>query len=249
MAVTSETPDGSNGGDPNKKSEDVEKEGKEEDENQKKYSIVRFLSQIFHTNSPNKEIEEENQKEKPVDQEEEIQYRSISFPNLPHEVTERCVALFRRCNYPSLSLISKGFRTLTASPRLYDARSRPGVTKSVLYAAFGFLPSPGPSWYILRRNEISSRLFRIDELPSMLWGSAVVAIGSKMYVIGGSAGGKPSSDVTLIDCRSHTYRLLPRMRRPRCRAAAGVIDGKIYVVGGCARRSSTTWVESFDVNF
>ncbi|ESQ46076.1 hypothetical protein EUTSA_v10000558mg [Eutrema salsugineum] len=176
MAVTSETPDGSNGGDPNKKPEDVEKE----------------------------EEEEENQKEKPEDEEEEeIQYRSISFPNLPHDLTELCVALLRRCNYPSLSLISKGFRTLAASPRLYDARSRLGVTECVLYASIGFPTSSSPSWYILRRDEISLRLCRIDKLP-IHWGSAVVTIGPTMYVIGGRSDGKPTSDVTLIDCRFHT---------------------------------------------
>lgn len=67
-----------------------------------------------------------------------------------------------------------------------------------------------------------------------------------MYVLGGSVGGKPTSDVNLIDCRFDTSRSLPSMRRTRSRAVAGAIDGTIYVIGGC-RKKSDDWVEAFDV--
>lgn len=67
-----------------------------------------------------------------------------------------------------------------------------------------------------------------------------------MYVLGGSVGGNPTSDVNLIDCRFHTSRSLPSMKRTRSRAVAGAIDGKVYVIGGC-RKKSDDWVEAFDV--
>lgn len=79
----------------------------------------------------------------------------------------------------------------------------------------------------------------------MPWGSAVVTVGSEMYVIGGCVGSERTSDVSIIDCRTNTQRSLPRMNVARSRAAAGVIDGKIYVVGGCEMQLSY-WVEVFD---
>ncbi|KAG7636974.1 putative F-box/kelch-repeat protein [Arabidopsis thaliana] len=63
---------------------------------------------------------------------------------------------------------------------------------------------------------------------------------------GGHAGERRISDVTLINCRFHEYRSLPSMKMARCRAAAGVIDGKIYVIGGRKVRTSD-WVEVFDL--
>ncbi|KAG7568978.1 Kelch-type beta propeller [Arabidopsis thaliana x Arabidopsis arenosa] len=71
-----------------------------------------------------------------------------------------------------------------------------------------------------------------------------------MYIMGGTNPigftNQPVSTVIVIDCRFHTWRNLPDMLRPRYHAAAGVIDGNIYVIGGCKKRDAD-WVEVFDV--
>ncbi|KAG7571660.1 Kelch repeat type 1, partial [Arabidopsis suecica] len=178
----------------------------------------------------------------------------VSLP-IPEELILRCFLLVRRCHHPSLSLVCNSF--LRLMPKLYDDRLRLGYTESVLYAYIVLLPSDeNPSWYILHRkpyrnlpNTISLRLCKLDILPRppMLWGCAMVTIGSDIYLIGGKVGKERSSDMILIDCKSHKYRSLPRMKVARClaaagvdrfRAAAGVIDGKIYVIGGCKTWSS-----------
>ncbi|CAL9233379.1 unnamed protein product [Arabidopsis halleri] len=221
MAVISETSSddgGSNGGDQNKKPKEVEKKPKEEENRNKKL------------------------KEK----------LSFSLP-IPDDLTLSCFALVPRCHYQALSLVSSNFRDIIWSRDLYVKRSDLGRTESVLYAYIRLLPLEKPSWYILHRepyrnlrNTFSSRLTLIDSLPPMPLGAAVVTIGSDIYVIGGQICGRPSAAMTLMDCKSHRYRLLPSMRMSRFRAGAGVVDGKIYVIGGCMFQLFY-WVEVFDI--
>ncbi|CAA7025268.1 unnamed protein product [Microthlaspi erraticum] len=202
-----------------------------------------------HSN-PNKKPQDAKKKLREPDE-------RYSFP-IPDEVTEKCFALVERCHYPELSLVSDTFRRLINSPTLYNTRSRLGQTESVLYVYLGFTGYERLSWYILHRkpsrnvpNTFSLRLGKIGTLPPMPWGAAVVSVGYEMYVFGGCVGQKEvptkgTKEVIVIDCRLHTHRSLPSMKLNRSRAAAGLIDGKIYVIGGCQTRSGH-YIETFDV--
>ncbi|EOA29397.1 hypothetical protein CARUB_v10025685mg [Capsella rubella] len=200
----------------------------------------------LHQNKKRKEEENRNKKRK-----EKVKVSYTTLP-LPDDLILRCFLLVQRCHHSSLSLVCSSF--LHLMPKLYNDRLRLGYTESVLYAYIGFPPLENPSWHILNpkpcrnlSNTVSLRLCRVDILPPMPWGSAIVTIGSDIYVIGGRVGGKKRIlDMTLIDCKFHKHRSLPRMKVARCRAAAGVMDGKIYVIGGCKVRPSD-WVEVFDI--
>ncbi|EFH66601.1 kelch repeat-containing F-box family protein [Arabidopsis lyrata subsp. lyrata] len=192
MVNISEILDDSNdGGNPNKKPEE---------------QVLRRSSRISTRN--------ENQNKKPKEEEKE-DIRSISFP-IPDDLTEACIALIRRCDYPSLSSVSSYFFTLIASSRLYETRSRLGLSETFLYAAIKFPDDIPPKWYILHRNKVSS--LRLTELSSL----------PPMYVIGGVIDRRRLQSMNLIDCRTHKCRSLPKMKRGRYNAAAGVIDGKIF---------------------
>ncbi|XP_023640375.1 F-box/LRR-repeat/kelch-repeat protein At2g29770 [Capsella rubella] len=168
--------------------------------------------------------------------------------HIPEGLAERILLRVKRCHYPKLSLFSGSFRNVVASPILYQSRLQLGISEPVLYASIG---SPRNSWYILNRNaprKISLRLSEVRSLPPMNLGSAVVTIGYEMYVIGGDDGrSRYTSDFFLIDCRFHTCSSLPSMQKRRHRPAAGVFDGKIYVIGGCdGPMSGYNWIEVFD---
>ncbi|XP_010502271.1 PREDICTED: kelch repeat-containing protein At1g19470-like [Camelina sativa] len=235
MVNISEIPDDSNdGGDPNKK--------------QKEEAVLRRSRRISTRNeNRNKKPKKEDVEE---EEEEEEEKGSTSFP-LPNDVTEALVALIRRCDYPSLSSVSRYFSSLIASSSLYETRARLGLSETILYASIGYPNKKNlPSWHILYRNKASSlRLTRLGSLPPMPCGASVVTIGLEMYVIGGTIDHRRVKFMNVIDCRTHKCRSLPPMRRGRYKAAAGVIDGKIYVSGGFRKRlpSESEWVEVFDL--
>ncbi|KAG2243795.1 hypothetical protein Bca52824_094360 [Brassica carinata] len=75
---------------------------------------------------------------------------------------------------------------------------------------------------------------------------ANLAVGPEIYQIGGiNKKGKRSRSVCVLDCRSHTQRRAPRMRVARQGAKACLLDGSIYIMGGCGEREC--WGEVFDV--
>ncbi|KAJ4866008.1 F-box/kelch-repeat protein SKIP6 [Raphanus sativus] len=155
-----------------------------------------------------------------------------------------------RTELAALSLASKSYRSLVASPDLYKIRSLIGRTETYVYVCIRtpgpdsaipwFIPPPDPTlgWYILRRGKTSSDLIPILSSSLPLEGSSVVVLDWGIYVIGGfiingEEQQRRSSDVWLLDCRTHTWRTtIPSMGVARAYGAAGVVDGKIYVLGG-----------------
>ncbi|KAG2242600.1 hypothetical protein Bca52824_095564 [Brassica carinata] len=73
---------------------------------------------------------------------------------------------------------------------------------------------------------------------------SIVAAGSNIYKMGGYT--PSSSEVSVLDCRFNTWHSAPMMRVKRSSPAASLVDGKIYVAGGCEDVNSENWVEVFD---
>ncbi|XP_010484798.1 PREDICTED: F-box/kelch-repeat protein At4g38940-like [Camelina sativa] len=60
-----------------------------------------------------------------------------------------------------------------------------------------------------------------------------VAVGSKIYVLGGVYHSSVTSSVLIIDCTTHTVQPVSSIPKPMGDTVAGTINGKIYVVGEC----------------
>ncbi|KAJ0252435.1 F-box/kelch-repeat protein [Hirschfeldia incana] len=177
-----------------------------------------------------------------------------SILSLPKDLLLNCLARVSRLYYPTLSLVSKKLRAVVASPELYETRSRLNRTESCLYLCLRYhLDQPTPYWLALCRKPnrtltdgSSGRLFIPVTSPDSRHekSSTLVAVGSDIYKIGGY---KPSSSqVSVFDCRFNTWHSAPMMREKRSCATASVVDGKIYVAGGCEDVNSENWVEVFD---
>ncbi|WZY86298.1 putative F-box/kelch-repeat protein At3g24610 [Brassica napus] len=172
-------------------------------------------------------------------------YPSCGLSSLPDAVVLSCLARVSKLDHPALSMVSKRYRSLMVSSELYDLRSSSmGRTENLLYVCLRTPPDPTLLWFV---HTPTTRLVQIPLLPYMPWQeSSVVLLNHGIYVIGGIVNGKPSSGVFLLDCRAHKWSQVPSMRAARAPAITGVVNGKIYVVGGCGHKYSSEWAEVFD---
>ncbi|CAH8269851.1 unnamed protein product [Arabidopsis lyrata] len=172
---------------------------------------------------------------------------TTSFCSLPFDVILNCLARISRFHYPTLSLVSKGFRSLIASPELETTRSRMGITGDHLCFFLDLnKKNPNPRWFLV--SPIPTQKSKpIPSFPHQYpKSSTIVSNGSKIYIIGGFVRRKRSKRVLILDCRSQQCRRLPNMRLPRVSPAADVIAGKIYVIGGYESNNIDDWGEVYD---
>ncbi|CAH8369265.1 unnamed protein product [Eruca vesicaria subsp. sativa] len=175
-------------------------------------------------------------------------YPPFPLTLLPDTLAMSCFALLPRSDHASLSLVSKKYNSVLASQEFYKTRSLLGRTEECLYVCLTTNPNSTPNWFLLHRDATSKQLIPIPSSPSQPETfSSFVPLDWGIYVIGGFKDGDVrSSDVSLLDCRTNTWRKVPSMSVARATAAAGVVDGKIYVFGGCQELNSSNWAEVFD---
>ncbi|XP_010442407.1 PREDICTED: F-box/kelch-repeat protein At4g23580-like [Camelina sativa] len=175
-------------------------------------------------------------------------WRPPTIMMLPDDLILNCLARVSRLYYPTLSLVSKKFRSILTSTELYQTRTLLGRTENCLYVC---LQSRNDyktlRWFTLclRPNSSKKVLVPIFYLDSPYTSRSNVAmLGSDIYVIGGDKN--YSSNVMVIDCRSHTLREAPSTQVARVFPSACVVDEKVFVLGGRENLDSTNWLEVFD---
>uniref|UniRef100_M4CAW4 F-box domain-containing protein n=1 Tax=Brassica campestris TaxID=3711 RepID=M4CAW4_BRACM len=155
-------------------------------------------------------------------------------PSLPDDFLLSCFARISTLYYPSLSLVSKSFRSLLTSPELYKVRSLSDHTECCLYVCIQFFSDLGPTWYTLCRkpdqtkSSSSSSEYVLAKVPILNSPRAsftgLVSVGPNIYNIN-------SGPVSILNCRSHTWSEGPSMRDDLYSLSASVVDEKIYVIG------------------
>ncbi|XP_024004091.1 F-box/kelch-repeat protein At4g38940 [Eutrema salsugineum] len=147
---------------------------------------------------------------------------------LPEDIIIDILARVPRCNYPTLSLVSKHFRSIVESSEIYARRSLLDCTEHCLYVVLYDTETDEDRWYILRQiGNGSRRLLLLSLLPAMRYCKSFVAVGPRIYMFGWDQKNMSLS----IDCRSHTVQTLASMPVPLYNTIAGIIDGRIYVIG------------------
>lgn len=159
---------------------------------------------------------------------------------LPDEIVLQCLLHVPKSYDLNLSYVSKTLRSLVRSPELHRLRSL--LPRNSIYLSFHALHKTDQYWFTLRpiqrsKPEIKYRLIPVN-LPShpFMYHSSAVAVGSKIFFVGGSS--EPSSDLWILDTRSGELAQGPSMKVARtCLSlVVGVINGKIYVIGGCLNK-------------
>ncbi|GFP97332.1 F-box/kelch-repeat protein skip6 [Phtheirospermum japonicum] len=171
------------------------------------------------------------------------------IPNLPDDISLQILARVPRFYHPFLSLVAKSWRSAVKSPELFCIRSLLRTSQFSLYLSLRI--DSALQWYSEQKNpQVRKRsLIPLPSIPDHLVGSSILALGPRIYVIGGSIDDIPSNNVWIFDCRFNTWEMGPKMRVAREFCAAGERNGKIFVMGGCnvdnwAR--SINWAEVFD---
>src|SRR5207302_5319549 len=122
--------------------------------------------------------------------------------------------------------------------------------KGKIYAFGGFvLPQSGPAAWVPIDNAWEYDPARdtwraVAPMPTKRGSPVAVTVGDRMYVIGGAVTGPKeaavhparahysTSAVEEYDPATNTWRSRAALPTPRNHATAGVVDGKVYVIGG-----------------
>ncbi|CAN8320670.1 unnamed protein product [Cochlearia groenlandica] len=192
--------------------------------------------------------------------------KSKSNLSLPDDLIISCLARVSRLYYPTLSLASKSFRSLIASPELYQTRSLLSRTESCLYVCLRYSPDSNPLWFTLCRKphrtltknnnkkrkktkkeekeEKSGNLLvpiqKINAPPPPSEFSNIVSVGSYLYAVTGEDG--PCTNVYYLDCRNNNWLEAPSLRIANTDSE---LDGKMYLPTSSENRDSLKCVEAF----
>ncbi|KAG7567235.1 Kelch repeat type 1 [Arabidopsis thaliana x Arabidopsis arenosa] len=178
-----------------------------------------------------------------------------SFSSLPDEIVLDCLQRVPRSYYLNLCRVSKTLRSLVRSPELSRLRSL--LPKNSVYVSFSENNAPHTiyRWFTLKKTTMKTAMktfgYKLVKIPipfpshHHMYNSSAVAVGSEIYFVGGSF--KPLSDLWILDTRTGTFTQGPSMKVARTdEASVGVINGKIYVIGGCEDKRQA---EVFDPKF
>ncbi|CAA7059370.1 unnamed protein product [Microthlaspi erraticum] len=194
--------------------------------------------------------------------------KTPTFSSLPEEIVVSCLARIPKSHYPKLSLVSKRFCSIISSKELRLARKHLERREKVLYVCLKLPRRRLPSWFSLwikpdqtltnDKNKSSTRKTLLTRVPSSYtpWepSTFIGKVGSEKYKI---LGQHRSSTTTLPnhlemkvrnDGVNNAWRKAPSMRvaREKTLAVGGVLDEKIYVMGGCKAKETANWAEVFD---
>ncbi|KAJ6842354.1 putative F-box/kelch-repeat protein SKIP6 [Iris pallida] len=166
------------------------------------------------------------------------------IPGLPDDISLRCIARAPISSNPTLSHVSRSWRSVLRSPFPFTLRSQLSIADPILTVSIR-RPTTGQSlWYHLLPRLHHHRPLPIPPPPHPTVGSSSVPLGPRLFLLGGSLG-VPCAHVQIYDSRLRRWSLGPPMSSPREFSAAAAVRGVIYAFGGC-RPSAASWSESLD---
>ncbi|VFQ66688.1 unnamed protein product [Cuscuta campestris] len=167
------------------------------------------------------------------------------IPGLPDEMAALCLARVPRSDHHTLRRISRSIRALVLSPHFFKTRSLIPSTENFIYLRF-VAPYGGNDsvMYAIRHSPVPdpSPIGPVRFLDANRCRSYVL-LNHSIYAIDFS----PSRGLSIFDCRFNRCVPGPEMSIARNYPGVGVIDGKIYVIGGVGMNCvHPDWAAAFD---
>ncbi|CAG7911998.1 unnamed protein product [Brassica rapa] len=171
-----------------------------------------------------------------------------SFLSLPDVIILHCLARISKSYHPKLSLVSKTFRSLILSTELGYARFLHKTQEPFFSICLQLPDRPRPSWFTLWVQPEKKKATFV-QVPSSSYARQVpllvLAVGSDVYAL--RQGYPPSQAMFVRNRENILWSNAPNMNVARVNPAACVLDGKIYVLGGCCEAAAKScWGEVFD---
>ena len=168
-----------------------------------------------------------------------------SFLSLPDVIILNCLARVSKSYYPKLSLVSKTFRSLILSIELNHARFYHKTNESSFHICLQLPDRPRPSYWFTLLINLETKKSTLAQVPSIYAPKApsiMLTVGSQVYAL--RQFYHPSPVMIVRNIENLLWRKAPNLTVLRSNPGACVLDGKIYVVGGCT--ANDCWGEVFD---
>ncbi|KAL2611091.1 hypothetical protein R1flu_022783 [Riccia fluitans] len=155
------------------------------------------------------------------------------IPGIPDDVAKSCLALIPREDFPSVRRVNKAWLKYVQSRESYITRKNAGTLEEWLYM---LTVTPDKKYYVW--EVLNPKLKEWKSLPcppEVRDGGKTVVFNEKLMHIGGmsrSDGKVASTDVFVYCPITDRWVEGASLNEPRYQHACGVVDGKLYVLGG-----------------
>lgn len=182
----------------------------------------------------------------------------VSLSSLPEDLVLNCLARVPTSYDQTLACVCKNFQSLVLSGELAQMRFLLAAIKDYPLLCVFYTEFPRPGWKKLHwvtfnlKEKKTSPWKSVDISTTQNMACPTVSVGSTIYFVGGSdCDAECSSGLVIFDSRSGKLSTGPSMKVARKGAGVAVVDGKIYVMGGCQfkfNKDEINQVEVFDPN-
>ncbi|BBN16655.1 hypothetical protein MPTK1_7g08240 [Marchantia polymorpha subsp. ruderalis] len=155
------------------------------------------------------------------------------IPGIPDDVAKTCLALIPREDFSSIRRVCKAWWDHVQTREFYHTRKGVGTLEEWLYVLAQNHRTRACQWEVL--SPITKEWKALPQAPVVKEGSGTIVFNEKLMVIGGvdpSVGKGPTAEVSMYDPVLDRWVKGASLNTPRSQFGCGVVDGKLYVVGG-----------------
>ncbi|KAM7262876.1 hypothetical protein ACFE04_000559 [Oxalis oulophora] len=158
------------------------------------------------------------------------------IPSLPDEISLQIIARIPRINYLKFKLISRAWKTAVTSSQLFEVRNELRITEEWLYLLTK-VEDNKLVWHAL--DPVSTKWQKLPPMPNVSFEGESTR-GVRIWNVVGSS-------VRIADViRGWLGRKDTVNHIPFCGCAVGVVNGRLYVIGGFSRASVLKTVWQYD---
>ncbi|KAG6544154.1 hypothetical protein Mapa_014354 [Marchantia paleacea] len=155
------------------------------------------------------------------------------IPGIPDDVAKTCLALIPREDFSFIRSVCKAWLDHVQTPEFYQTRKVVGTLEEWLYVLVESRGTRICQWEVLSPK--TKEWKALPQAPVVKEGSGTIVCNEKLMIIGGLIPRErkaPTAEVMMYDPVLDRWVKGASLNTPRSHFGCGVLDGKLYVVGG-----------------